>query len=465
MNIVLYTDFSKRRNSTKRPSGGISKSVVLKDGTSYMRPQFLCSSPQWPFGVNYASWGDSYYYVDDIVAEGNNLYRFVCSLDVLATFKTDIGNYSTMISRAAADQNYDIIDTIYPAKLRPITKQATIANPGLFTTNRANGCFMLGTVGSGGIKFFLLTPIELTTLFLTLFPKFSADTISNWIEKQITQAPVGGLNTIIQNIVLLKWLPISYSAVSDLITRVSEVTIGNFSTSISAGAIEGNTTKQVALSSIQFPDRDDAGARGRWLYSDPFASYSLYAPPFGMINIDASYMTSAGRNLTAQLLADVVSGNITLRLYYGLSYSGPKMVGVYNANISQDLKAGGSSASMGGVLGGVAGAISSAISQNVGGVLSSIGTAVNAGVPKASVVGGGVSGPSPDLSAPWAAYATYYDPIEENRAELGRPLAEVRQIGTLSGFVQTADASLSIPGHVAEMEEVNGLLNTGIFYE
>ena len=65
----------------------------------------------------------------------------------------------------------------------------------------------------------------------------------------------------------------------------------------------------------------------------------------------------------------------------------------------------------------------------------------------------------------WYAYATYFDPIDENQAELGRPLAEVKTISTLSGFVQCADAKLAIPGHAEEMVEVNTLLNSGIFYE
>ena len=86
-------------------------------------------------------------------------------------------------------------------------------------------------------------------------------------------------------------------------------------------------------------------------------------------------------------------------------------------------------------------------------------------IPQSAVVGGGVSGPTPDLGATWYAYATYFDPIEENKAEFGRPLAEIRTISSLGGFVQCANAQLAIAGHEEEMSKVNQILTSGFFYE
>ena len=466
MNIVLYDGFSKRRNSTKSPTGGITKSVTLKEGTSHMRPEFICNSPQYPWGVNYASWGASYYYVNDIIAEGNNYYRFVCELDTMATFKTNIGNYTTLIARAASDQNYDVIDNMYPSKTRPITKRNSITNPGLYSTSRAAGCYVVGVVGGNGQEFFVLTYSEFFQFLSVLMPPLTGYTLSDWLDAQITQAPAGGLSSILQNIVLLKWLPLNYSLISSRLERQTSCMIGNFIVSgVSLGRLYGDTTAQILSTAITFPDRDDAGARGRWLYTSPFANYSVYIPPFGLISIDSSYITSAGRELVADIMAEYISGTVTLRLYYSTAHSGPKMIGVYNANISQDLKAGGAGANMVGAIGGLVGAIGAIATENYGALAASIASAGTNMIPQASVVGGGVSGPTPDLGANWYAYATYFDPIDENRSELGRPLAEVRQIGTLAGYVQCARASIEIPGHVEEMNEVNGMLNSGFFYE
>lgn len=463
MNILLYSGFYKRRNSTKQPSGGTAFTVALKENTSMMRPHFLIHTVDWSW--NYAQWGPRYYYVTDIVSESNNLFRVECELDTLATFRADIGAYSTLISRASADQNYNVIDSIYPAKAIPITKRAQISNPGIFTTNRANGCYLVGTIGGSGMHFYIFTPGAFALFCIQLFPRFSAQTIAQWIETQISTAPVGGLSTILQNIVLLKWLPISYSSVSSLLTSVSEVTVGNFSVSATAGELAGSTTIQLLGTSATFPNRDDNGARGKWLYTAPFANYSVYIPPFGMINLDPTYVPGASREISIDLMAEIISGNITMRLYYALGSGGIKMVGVYNANIAQDLRAGGATGNFGGVAGGLIGAAASYALDDAAGVLTSIASAARSATPQTSQIGGGVSGPSPDLSANWYAYATYFDPIDENRAELGRPLAEIKQISSLGGFVQTAAAKLAIPGHAEEMVEVNDMLNSGIFYE
>lgn len=464
MTVTFVGTFSKRRNSTLRPSGGTSKTVLLKEGTSMMKPAFLLSSVSYNW--NYCVWDDRYYYITDIVSESNTLFRVECELDVLATYKNYIGNYTTLISRAASDQDYDVVDSIYPSKTRPITKRVLISNPGLYSTSRQSGCYVVGVVGGNGQEFFVLTPTEFYNFLGVLMPPLTGYTLGDWMDAQITQAPAGGLSSILQNIVLMKWLPLNYSLISGRLDRVTSCMIGNFIVSgVSLGRLYGDTTAQILGTTITFPDRDDNGARGRWLYLTPFANYSIYIPPFGLISIDPSYITSAGREIVADIMAEYISGTVTLRLYYSTLHSGPKMIGVYNANISQDLKAGGSGANAIGAIGGLMGAIGAIATENYGALAASIGSAATHMIPQSSVVGGGVSGPTPDLSANWYAYATYFDPIDENQAELGRPLAEVVAINSLSGFVKCANAQISIPGHAEEMSEINGYLNSGFFYE
>lgn len=464
MNVTFYSGFEKRRNSTKRPTGGTSKSVALKENTSLMRPAFLVSDVTWSW--NYCTAWQYYYYITDIVAESNGLFRVECEVDVLATFKVSIGNYTTLISRAAADQNYDVIDSIYPAMARPTTKRTSIANPGIFTTNRSNGTYIVGVIGTGGVKFLAMDQSKFSAFCRTLMPAWSGGTIDTWLFTQIDQAFVGGLGSILQNIVLLKWLPVSFTSISPLTTPDSNIHVGNFIVpNFTGNVLQSATTIQLLGQTITFPDRDDAGARGRWLYQQPFASYSVYIPPFGLLNIDGAYMAGSGRQVTADIMIEAVSGNVTLRLYYALGARGVKMIGVYNADISQNVAIGGASADVGGFIGGVAGAIAAYAQEQWAGVIGGIASAASAGVPNTSTAGGGISGPSPDLDAVWYAYATYFDPIEENRAELGRPLAEVRQISSLSGYVQCADAHCPIMGYEAEMIKVNEMLNTGIFYE
>ena len=468
MNVTFYSGFAKRRNSTKQPSGGTSKSVVLKENTSEMRPAFVLSSVDWSW--NYASWGGRYYYVNDIVSEGNNLFRVECALDSMATFKSQIGAYSTLISRASADQNFDVIDSIYPAKASPTTKMANITNPGLFTNNRSAGCIVVGTIGQNGQRVYVFTPAYFQTFCFRLFPDLTdsgGQSISflDWISMEISQAMAGGLQTILQNITFIRWVPVSFSSISSILTSVSHVYIGNWELVTPAYELQGSTIARISATTVSFPARDDAGARGKWEYMAPFAHYAVYIPPFGLITVDGAYLVPAGRQITVDMLVNVMTGNLTMRLYYALGNSAPRMIGTYSSDIGFEMKVGGASFNMGGVASGVASTVANLVSENYAGMVGSIASAAANMVPSGAQVGGGTSGPAPDLTENWYAYATYFDPIDENKAELGRPLAEIRTISSLGGYVQCADPSLAIPGHVEEMNEVNAMLGSGFFYE
>lgn len=464
MTVQFVGNFSKRRNSTKQPSGGTSRTVVLKEGTSMMKPAFLLSSALYTW--NYAIWDGRYYYITDIVAESNTLFRVECELDLLATYKSAIGNYSTLIARAASDQDFDVVDSIYPAKARPVTKRTSITNPGIFTVTQSAGCYVIGTIGNQGNRVYVMNQYYFSLFCYRLFPVLGTDTdFRDWLMAEIGQAAAGGLSSILNNITFLKWLPISFSVISSMLTSVASVYIGNWELTTPAYELVGSTVTQVLGTTITFSDRDDNGARGRWLYMAPFANYSVYIPPFGLITLDAAYVVPAGRQVTVDLMANIMTGDITLRLFYALGYGGVKMAGVYNANVAADLKIGGASYNVGGVMAGVGTAVAAAATENYAGMVGAIASAAVSSIPQTSQVGGGVSGPSPDLAENWYAYASYYDPIDENQTELGRPLAEVKAINTLSGYVKCANASLAIPGHAEEMSEINGILNSGFFYE
>lgn len=458
MNITVYNNFSKRRNSTKRPSGGSGVNVALKEGTSHMHPEFILGSIANPWAINYCSWGDSYYYVNDIVAEANNYFRLICELDVLATFKTEIGNYTTLIARSSADNNLRVIDNIYPAKAQPTTIR-TPYTPNVFTDNISRGTYLMATVGKAGNHFYLMNQTRFNSLCQWLFPALGMD-YQQWAVMNIGQALAGGQDNILKNVVALKWMPVDYGVVSGYLTATTETYIGNWTMPHANSEALGDTNIPLLNLTMQFADRPDGGARGDWLYQAPFASYYIYFPPFGKIEIDSSYMKKANLTCSVTIAFNLISGNATLIV--NVDYN---RVGVYNVNLACDMSSGGTSYNLGGVATGIATAISAYAEGKKAGMVGGIASAVSSLVPSGSQIGGGVAGVPADIALPCATHACYYDPIDENNAEYGRPLAEVRQISTLSGYVQCAGASLSIAGHVEEMQELNSLLDSGIFYE
>ena len=94
MNIKLYQNFSKRKNSTRRPGGGVNYDVYLKENTSLNDPVFIMDNVgNLLSSYNYCYAFNRYYFIDDIVSISNDHVELHCSTDYLATYKDDILNY------------------------------------------------------------------------------------------------------------------------------------------------------------------------------------------------------------------------------------------------------------------------------------------------------------------------------------------------------------------------------------
>ena len=120
MLVNLYS-FEKKKNSTKQPlisSATTLTSVQLKDETSIMNPVLLVNpsnsalpSPFVPSGFNYAnipSFG-RYYYISDWTWK-NGIWECTLNVDVLASFKTAIGNTSAYVERSASMYDSNVVD-------------------------------------------------------------------------------------------------------------------------------------------------------------------------------------------------------------------------------------------------------------------------------------------------------------------------------------------------------------------
>ena len=85
---VTFYNFSKKSNSTAVPStGGTALDCYVKEATSTYNPTFIINSNSWP-DYTYVYWTPYYYFVNDVVSIGNNLYEISCSIDPLASWRT-----------------------------------------------------------------------------------------------------------------------------------------------------------------------------------------------------------------------------------------------------------------------------------------------------------------------------------------------------------------------------------------
>ena len=93
MNLTLYYNASERKviGKSLRTLGTVKG--VLKGDASITSPTFVVEANSSYFnGVNYLYWEETnrYYYIDDIQALTGGRMLFVCSVDVLESFKTQI---------------------------------------------------------------------------------------------------------------------------------------------------------------------------------------------------------------------------------------------------------------------------------------------------------------------------------------------------------------------------------------
>ena len=115
MDIVFYK-FTKKENSTARPQGGgFSVAGILNENTSIISPSLSIK-----FGVDIT--GYNYAYIPDfkrfynVLSWGFALGLWRCDLyvDVLASYKTEIGAMNNYILRSGSAHNGNIIDGLYP---------------------------------------------------------------------------------------------------------------------------------------------------------------------------------------------------------------------------------------------------------------------------------------------------------------------------------------------------------------
>ena len=102
MNLTLYYNASERKVIGKSLRTLGTAKGVLKGDASITSPTFVVEANSSYFnGVNYLYWEETnrYYYIDDIQALTGGRMLFVCSVDVLESFKTQIKQQTAILDK------------------------------------------------------------------------------------------------------------------------------------------------------------------------------------------------------------------------------------------------------------------------------------------------------------------------------------------------------------------------------
>ena len=469
MNVELYK-FTKRLNSTARPvpSSGTSFTCELKDETSFInpilkfRPDHLTSGLFSPSAYNYAyiAYWQRYYYITDWKYL-NGIWECYLTVDVMASFKTEIGSTSAYIIRSNSASNGNIIDSFYPAK-SDVTIQKTNVACAWYNVAPSGGSYILGVINYengnkiGALNYYALTTSQLSSILNYLF----TDNIYN--ASSITEMGSGLYKSLFnpfQYIVSCLWFPFSTSAFG---SSQADVKVGYWSTGVQGIIVSSLAEKTFVTATI--PDHPQL-SRGAYLNRAPYTKHTLYIPPFGCIPIDTNFI-SIGKYLYSAVLVDHITGQATIRVAlspsannlneYNIMCERTGMIGVpiQLAQVLTDYV---------NTLSSATDVISSALSFNLGGVFKGLLSSVESQMPKVST--SGANGSFIETLQYPQLISEFLNIVNENQTEFGRPLCDTRTISTLSGYIQCGEADHAFSGTRAENEEINRNMKEGFFYE
>ena len=510
MQIDLYQGFYKKENSTKRPVAGSGVSSItvtghLKEPCSVLHPvisfQASVNVNATPDSYRYAyiPLFSRYYWVDEWIWN-DGLWEVHLDVDVLATYKTIIGETTEYILRTDSTDpgnfNGAISDTTYPALSDVQIEQTNFRNP--FVDSVSLGTYVVGIICSeddnavGAVTYYALTPSEFGDLKDTLFGidglyvmglVDSPTAPYNWTATDIGEQIFKTMYNPFQYIVSCSWFPVDPSDIPG--TAVSTLKIGWWIYTVS-GKRMTQTVGNFADEVVQLPSHPQY-TRGRYLNHAPYTQRTLYGK-FGSIPIDTSYFdldnpivtdpyqylanTYSVDYVTGQCLFQVFASRYTTAIGRKLIHKTEFLIGVpiqlaqigtdFLGAVSTSIKEGGniaSSAITGYLGGGAVGAIAGGIASAGTGIYNIL----NSAMPQLETSGVNGSFIANELST--TLISKYYVVVEEDITHRGRPLCSNRRIDTLSGFIQCAEGDVDLNAYDSERREVKRFLTEGFFWE
>lgn len=500
MVIDFYTNFYKRINSTLRPTvGGAGNLTAVHEMTGTLKEPCSITHPvisiagtpvesTIPAVCTYAYIPKffRYYFVKDWVWK-DGLWEVHLDVDVLATYKTHIGDTEAYVERSASMSSPYITDKMYPATNEPSISDVFINAP---WTNKtpSQGCYVLGVISGASstttgsaVTYYALTFAQMEGLVnYLLSDQFITDagfpTTLN--TEPISHNTAKSILNPMQYIVSCIWLPKTATSIGESTARQIRVGYYAVPTTIATGYWISDTLVQFNCS-CSIPSHPQASTRGAYMNYAPFTKLMCFIPPFGEFPIDTHYFDTDDV-IYFDVYVDIVTGKATLRVSKQNTnsqkwniYETSAMFGVpiQLAQVSNDLLK--TAVSTVNAIGSTVGAIGQALSKNPLGALG----AVNTGLMALNSVGNAMESLLPSVISEGAngsfvafrqsAWLTvqHLIAVDEDNTELGRPLCKVKKINTLSGFIKCGEATVDYTAYDDELNAIHEMLLSGFFWE
>ena len=467
---------NKRINSTLRwdYSGGESFDIVFKRDTDLDFPVFVLEysgTPAW--NVMYIAETSGYYWVTNIRSVRSGVWEISASMDVLATFKTEIMATPCYIEYG---KNADASG----AQTRlPDTRQNVSQVPQVFTAsaditggkiNTQYGTYVLTAVGSGGgVGAYAMGGLDIKKLIYNV-NKTINDAVKDFssVEEILKYFSANSLaqGSAIQAIRSCVWMPVNHDV---FVGEIVQVYLGDFDTGV-LGKRLGTSPVYVHKTDIAIPWPAEDWKRMN-------CQMLLYLPFIGTVSVPVDQCNNVAA-LTVTLSLECITGGISVKVDAGsyTVYAGsgnlgvPYAIGSSNVPI-QNTIAGTVSATTGAL--SLGGGLASILTGNIGGGIQAMaggGGQVVSGLMQTLqpvVQCAGTLGGSAAIGQSMQAMLCllYYAPLNDDafQAAYGFP---VMRMGTpVAGFCKTRGFSLAAPARLEELQQVAAFMDGGVFIE
>lgn len=474
---VRFYSFGKRFRSTLQVSGTYNEvDCQLKESTSVTDPVLqLQTIPLVGYNYAYIPAWDRYYFVEEPVSV-DNMVELVLHEDLLASFKTPIGNTSCMIKYATGSTK-NIVDSRLPV-LADVTINEEATD---FTqiTPAVEGDIIVGLTGKGSFGPYILEAPLLITEML--------DGVDNWWHNEVSVSSMleaafqlnygGSAAECFKSAFRIPFV------VDKTNMNLEPLYLGNYPCKTDQGtAIKGY--KPVSYIVTAHEDIAIPWVYSDWRRNQAYTDVMLYIPFIGVLNIPVMEIRHVNR-LYIDFSLNITSGDIAVDVHIIDGTNKRKHVATGSGNCAMQTPFGSTGIDTGkltqswGMAAGAA--VSAAVAAATGGasliaevamfgsMAMATGLTVSAlggtGEGSAGLGGGATSGLDNKIRCvvvqkKFSDTQTNTDPI------MGKPYMAIGTPNQFSGFVQTDSFQFADSKATSkEILTINNLLDAGIYYE
>lgn len=486
-NCTLYSNFKKRLNSTKQPTGGTTYACRIKNNTDFINPTFEISAADLS-AVNYMQFNGSYYYVTNVVSHRTGIWDVTGRRDSMATYKSDIeqtrslvlyGQTGTDVGGAA----YRVPDERIPITRTPAQHITSVPVAGNFNVSPTGGSYILSAVGeSNGVVTYVVSQSNMSALITGLNQDVLTRAANYFEPGRVPVDPTDALTLVRNGLYYIMSQELAYGNYAQCIKSCywipfdgfsggapKTIYLGDYNTGVTGLVFGTKVISQYFDVAIPWNNVDD------WKRNNFILN--LYLPFCGTVVIPVDKAIDAS-SVHVDMSLDVVGGTLAYRVAVGvdtLIVTGANVGAAYaigSSNVTMSNVMQGASQAVGGGINaamGIGTAMATGGAMGAGGIASGI-TSVASGIgqaitPQVQSVGsmGGLA--SAGLLNYIRLEALYYEPISDLnfRHDFGYPSMITRIPG--DGYNMCRGFSVECAGTPEEKAEINAYFNTGAYLE